>query len=306
MTDETNKLMNDPNFVVQFAVGDPVPDLKEQDRNSGLRFTGKYFNQPKRYIMKSAHMSRDDVRIFDHSNGRLVYNSHHPGKNPYEAMDPLGLTNNGDRYEILGAEWESVCDVTGRGRGFANFKIRPKQLSRHGRQYVKDMNGRTMFNVGKMGKFSTMSMRPHFMVGREEDDDDVVYKIVADMMGRTLQVTNQADETVAQIAKTNKALILNAAFGAGSESTIDIAAGVDCSMMLAVVLAVNQVGKHFLGDMFNSYVLDPAQDAAVDSAVAAAGLEGVVSQYSSMSNQASHQAGSLVRNARWLRNNFFS
>ncbi len=34
---------------------------------------------------------RDDIRIFDTS-GELVLVSHHPGKNPYEALDPFGVT----------------------------------------------------------------------------------------------------------------------------------------------------------------------------------------------------------------------
>lgn len=34
---------------------------------------------------------RDDIRIFD-TEGELVMVSHHPGKNPYEALDPFGVT----------------------------------------------------------------------------------------------------------------------------------------------------------------------------------------------------------------------
>jgi hypothetical protein len=80
MTAEMNRMANDPNFVVQFAVGDPFPALVPQNPNSGIRFAGTYFHEPKRYILKKAHMSTDDSRMFDHATGRLVYNSHHPGK----------------------------------------------------------------------------------------------------------------------------------------------------------------------------------------------------------------------------------
>lgn len=223
-----------------------MPTLIPQDPKSGLKFAGLYYNEPYRFILKSGHMSRDDQRMFDTKTGRLVYNSHHPGKNPYDALDPLGLTNQDAAHQrnTMGAEWESLTNVTGHGRGFPSFKIRPKKLSRHGRQYIKTgaKNGPTLFNVGKVGKLSSMSMRPQFAVGPEEDDDTVVYKIVGDMMGRTMQVTNQKDELVAVMSKTNKALIMNAALGKGSESTIDIAQGVDCSMILAIFFGLQQVG----------------------------------------------------------------
>lgn len=241
MTAELNRLANDPNFVVEFAVGDPAPTLIEQDRSAGLRLYGIYFNRPKRYLLKKAHMSRDDNRIFDTDTGHMVLVSHHPGKNPYEAFDPLGTTNQDMRYEVAGGEWESVCDVSGRN-GFHSFKIRPKTLSRHGRQYVK-RGDTTVFNVGKMGKFKSMSLRDHFVVGKDEGGD-TVYTCVADMMGRTIMVMNEKEELVAQMAKTNKALLKTAVFGSGSESSIDIAAGVDCSVILAVIYAIGQVGAH--------------------------------------------------------------
>lgn len=58
-----------------------MPQLVPQDRNSGLRFAGQYYNEAYRFILKSAHMSRDDQRVFDAKSGRLIYNSHHPGSN---------------------------------------------------------------------------------------------------------------------------------------------------------------------------------------------------------------------------------
>ena len=118
-------------------------------------------------------------------------------------------------------EWESACDVTSRQRGMQSFKIRPKSLSRHGRQYIKRTNNDTVMNIGKMGKLKSMSLRPHFVVARGMGKE-VEYVIVADMMGRTFSIRNKDDEIVAQVAKTTKALIQTQVFGSGSESTIDI------------------------------------------------------------------------------------
>lgn len=111
--------------------------------------------------------------------------------------------------------------MTSRQRGMQSFKIRPKSLSRHGRQYIKRTNNDTVMNIGKMGKLKSMSLRPHFVVARGMDGE-VCYTIVADMMGRTFSLRNKEDEVVAQVAKTTKALIKSEVFGSGSESTIDI------------------------------------------------------------------------------------
>ena len=92
--------------------------------------------------MKSCHLSKDDVRILDMDTGRVVLVSHHPGKNPYETLDPLGLGNTGNQHAVQGGEWESSCDVTSRHNSMPSFKIRPKSLSRHGRQYIKKMHGK--------------------------------------------------------------------------------------------------------------------------------------------------------------------
>ncbi|CAN8063615.1 unnamed protein product [Agarophyton chilense] len=303
MTAELNKLANDPNFVIQIALGDPAPVLKPQPRDSGLRFCGIYFDSPKRYILKKAHMSRDDNRIFDADSGQLVYVSHHPGKNPYGMFDPLGTTNQDMRYSVAGGEWDSVCDVSGRGL-FRTFKIRPKSLSRHGRQYIKQGN-ETLFNVGKMGKLKTMSVRDHFMVA-DKDGSDLVYKCVADLMGRSIQIFNADEELVAQMAKTKKALLQTVALGSGSESTIDIAPGVDCSVILAIVFGMGQVGAHFMGDVFDNFVKDPLTDAAMDSAVDAVGMGEAVDGYNQLSNEAFHQIGSITRVGRFIHQNFFN
>eukprot|EP00171_Calliarthron_tuberculosum_P008167 IDg8167t1 len=92
MTDELKGMLNDPKVAVQVALGDPAPALVPQQRGSGLELDKVYFSEPKRFVLKKAHLARDDVRIFD-TEGHLVANSHHPGKNPYDALDPLGLSN---------------------------------------------------------------------------------------------------------------------------------------------------------------------------------------------------------------------
>lgn len=304
MTAELNKLANDPNFVVEFAVGDPFPELVPQERSSGLHMANVYFERPKRYLLKSAHMSREDIRIFDTDTGHCVLVSHHPGKNPYDMFDPLGTTNMDARYSVAGGEWESVCDVSARGHGFRSFKIRPKSLSRHGRQFVK-IGDDVLMNVGKMGKFKTMSLRDHFMVG-EGEDGDVKLTFVADMLGRTFTIRNEKEELVAVMAKTSKALMLTAAFGSGSESTIDIAPGVDCSVILAAIFAMGQVGEHFMNDVFNNYLIDPLKSSAIDSAVDAAGLGEVVDGYNDISSSIAQDANTLTRAARFFRENFFS
>lgn len=135
MTSEMKQALADPNVAIQIAVGDPIPALVPQDPSVGLKFGGVYAKVPRRFILKSGKLSRDDQRVFDAHSKRLVMNSHHPGKNPYGALDPLGLGNGDDAYQraSMGAEWESLTDVTGHGHGFPSFQIRPKKLSR---QYV--------------------------------------------------------------------------------------------------------------------------------------------------------------------------
>lgn len=47
-----------------------------------------------------------------------------------------------------------------------------------------------------------------------------------------------------------------------------------------------QVGAHYLKDLFDMFVMEPAKDAAVDSAVDATGTQGYVNSYNSMQYQA--------------------
>lgn len=301
---ELNQIVNDPNFIVEFAVGDPAPDLKPQARGSGIVMSGLYYDKVQRFIMKKAHMSREDIRIFDSESGRVVLVSHHPGKNPYDSFDPLGLSNNDAKYAQHGGEWESVCDVSSRLQGMPSFKIRPKTISRHGRQYIKRQNDEVVMNIGKMGKLKSQSLRPHFTVGREKDGEEV-YTIVADMVGRTFTITNEEDDVVAQVAKTSKALILTAAFGSGSESTIDIAPGVDASTILAIVYGIGQVGNHFIKDSIDNYVLDPLQNNVTDEAINTFGLGGLAQKYKKASNVAIQNVNKLGKTAKFFRDNFF-
>lgn len=271
ITAEMEQLANDPNFVVEFAIGEPIPNLIPQSKESGIIMSGVFFDEPKRYIIKNAHLSKDDSRIFDVATGKVVMVSHHPGKNPYGELDPLGLGNTGNQHAVQGGEWESSCDVTACHHSMPSFKIRPKSISRHGRQYIKKMHGMLylyaftiismisligvligvgclfsttlhsgegddaiIMNIGKKSKLSTQSLRPHFEVGRgSEGSDD--YTIIADMMERTYTIKNDKDEVVAQVAKTTKAMIQTAVFGSGSEVNT-IVFLIELSLVLRYVL----------------------------------------------------------------------
>lgn len=145
----------------------------------------------------------------------------------YDSLDPLGL-GNGDaiaQRRTMG-EWDSVCDVRGYG-GFRSFKIRPKKLSRHGRQYVRwDNSEEPLFNMSNVSRLKSQSIR-HSTAACREDSRDPVWTITSDMMERTQVVLNEKEEQVAFVQKSLKTLILNAQFGKGSEVVIDIAPGVD-------------------------------------------------------------------------------
>jgi len=266
------KLANDPSAAFEMAVGDPFPELVPQDRDdpASLRLTGVCFDENKRYLFKNAHFSAEDRRLFDVESGAIVLVSHHEGKNPYESIDPLGYN------ESATGEWKSLTSVSSvSDPRYPSFTVRPKKLSRHGTQYV-DLDGDdedVVLNVAKMSKFKSKSPRPHFVVGRGKEagkGDKMVYKIEGDLIGRTLRVENARGELVAVMAKTNKALLKTAVFGSGGESTVDVAPGVDCAAILAVLFAVGQVGAHYVKDAFANYVQDPVQDAVVESAMGAA------------------------------------
>ena len=85
------------------------------------------------------------IRILDVATGQVILVSHHPGKNPYNKLDPLGLGNSGKQHAVMGGEWESATDVSSRHPSMPSFKIRPKPMSAHGRQYIKNMHGELLF-----------------------------------------------------------------------------------------------------------------------------------------------------------------
>lgn len=145
----------------------------------------------------------------------------------YDSLDPLSLGNGDANYQrrTMG-EWDSVCDVRGYG-GFRSFKIRPKKLSRHGRQYVRwDNSEEPLFNMSNVSRLKSQSIR-HSTAACREDSRDPVWTITSDMMERTQVVLNEKEEQVAFVQKSLKTLLLNAQFGKGSEVVIDIAPGVD-------------------------------------------------------------------------------
>ncbi|EJK50394.1 hypothetical protein THAOC_30646 [Thalassiosira oceanica] len=154
----------------------------------------------------------------------------------------------------------------------------------NGRQYIKKMHGQgddaIIMNIGKKGKLSTQSFRPHFEVGRGSDG-----------RGRSK-------------ALIQNALIQNAVLGSGSESTIDVAPGVDCSTILAMVFGLGQVGAHFVKDMANNYIVDPIKDSLMDTAVETAGLEGAVDAYNDMSDQAIAESGKLRKFQKFFNETF--
>lgn len=158
-------------------------------------------------------------------------------------------------------------------------------------------------NIGKKSKLSTQSVRPHFEVGRGKDGAEE-YTVVGDMMERTFAVKNQRGETVAQVAKTTKALIQTAVLGSGSESTIDVAPGVDCSTVLAIAFGLGQVGKHVVKDMANSYVINPMKDSLVGSAVDAAGLGGAANAYTDASNGLIGESKKLQKFKKFYKDTF--
>lgn len=165
---------------------------------------------------------------------------------------------------MAGGEWSSICNVDSHVGGISGFKVRPKTFTRHGRQLVKTKDNKVFLNVAKVGKLKARSLRPTFAVCRGTDRNAREWRVVVDLMGRTYAFYNSRDELVALMAKTNKTMILNAVLGVGSENTIDVAPGVDCSVVLAAIFGVLQCGASVLGDAFSNFVVSPMQDMAVD------------------------------------------
>merc|ERR1711982_86744 len=112
-----------------------------------------------------------------------------------------------------------------------------------------------------------MSIYPKFFVSSDKDSKAIVYEVVGDLIGRKFSIKNSKCEIVAQITKTNTAMLQTAVFGSGAESVIDIAPGVDCSTILVIVFALGQVGAHYLKDAFLNFVTNPLKSHVVDSTI---------------------------------------
>ena len=144
----------------------------------------------------------------------------------------------------------------------------------HGRQRIKTQSDDVIMNVGKRSRLKTGSLRHSFEVCAGDDKDERVYTVVGDLMGRTFSYYNEEDQLCAVMARTKKALIMNAVLGSGTENTIDIAPGVDCSAILAAMFGILQCGASVIGDAAKNFLVAPAQDAAVDSAMDQVGENG--------------------------------
>lgn len=276
--------INDPNTIIEIAAGPPAPELVPQKKGEGLEFGRQYSNEIKRFIFKKAHMSKDDFRIFD-KDGRLVCNAWHEGKNPYGDLDPLGLGNTGPKQE-----WESLCKAQGY-HGVPGFKVKPKMASSHGRQFIQSWDNRTVYlSIAKESRLKNMSVRHNLEVCKGANGEKVL-SVLVDLAGRTMQFKNEKDELVGFAQKSVKTLVMNAALGSGSEMILDVAPGMDWSVIVACIIGVQQVGAHILKDMVGNFVAPQVQDAALQ----AAGLDGVANQLGGVSDQ-------LVNKVRWGQN----
>jgi hypothetical protein len=227
-------------------------------------------------VWKKAHVSFDDNRIFD-VDGRLMANSYHFGKNPYGFVEQVAQIPTDPR-----GEWESICYIAGY-QGMPDLKVRPKAVSMHGRQRILDASGdTTICTVAKLSRLKSMSIRSNLAVFAGDEEHEPTYNILVDLVGRTIQIVNDKEERIAVFTKSEKTLIMNAAFGIGSEFTIDVAQGVDWTTILAICIGLHQVGKHYAKDAFNNFLVQPVEGKAIDYAVAegAAALDGDLFQNS--------------------------
>lgn len=157
-----------------------------------------------------------------------------------------------------------------------DLKVRPKGFSAHGRQRILDACGETTIcNVAKLSRFKSKPIRHNTAAFSGDEEHDPTYQILVDLIGRTIQLVNDKEERVAVFTKSEKTLILNAAFGIGSEFTIDVAPGVDWTAILAICIRIHQVGNHYAKDAFN-FLVEPVKGQAMDMAFdeARAAVEG--------------------------------
>ncbi|KAK9792454.1 hypothetical protein WJX73_002275 [Symbiochloris irregularis] len=273
--------INDPNFVLEIAAGPPTVQLHEQQPGTGPIISSQFLPSQHKFLLKKAHFSLDDTRIFDCDDGRVRAASTHLGKNPYGGLDPLGLGNNNGPL----GEWKSVCRVAGYN-GMPPLKIRPKALSRHGKQYIQSPDGNhTFFTIGNVSRIKSMSIR-HNLEVTQGDSDEVAVAILVDMASRTQQFMNAKGERIAQVTKSLKTLIMNASLGAGSELEIEIAKGVDWTAILGIIMGIKQVGAHFVYDAMGNWIQNPLQDKVIE----ASGMQGAVDTYNHLSGEAQHDA----------------
>eukprot|EP00127_Corallochytrium_limacisporum_P001720 Clim_evm57s77 gene=Clim_evmTU57s77 len=301
---EIERMQSDPDYVLEVAIGPPMPDLKPQDPEKTIKYAGKFLKENTRFIFKKAHLSRDDYRIFD-SKGQLVLVSHHEGKNPYDSLDPYNVGSDQTRWGSLG-ELKSLCEVTGY-HGMPRFKVRPVNMTMHGRQRVIDLSSnKVILNVAKQSRVSTMSVRHSYEVNDGDNKDPDIYRIVADMSGRTFMWINENDEQCVFVQKPTKTLILNAAMGKGSELTIDIAEGMDWTAVLAGLIAMKQVGEHLVKDVLDNFVVEPLTERFIDTAVEATGTEEVYHQAQQTQDSFTHYVKSNHHTIELIQKNFFS
>lgn len=250
---------------IQLAIGEPMPDLKPQKPGSGIILTGQTSDKPLRFVFKKAHASFEDYRLFSEA-GQLVCISHHLGKNPLSMAG--GLIEAQATESVIG-EWESKCQISGYSFGMpGSLKIRPKKISHHGTQMVmSDDKKKVFFSVGKMSRIKTASLRHNLEVAAG-DEGESKWAIICDLAGRTMDIKNEAEETVIFIEKPVKTLIKNAALGMGSELLMTVAPGVDYTAACAMLLAIQQIGKNMAKDMIGNFFLDPLKDAVLSGAFA--------------------------------------
>lgn len=250
----TGRPLNPNNLNPEEVVGPPQGYLVPQEQGSGLTLGHQFCPEQTRFIQ--SHLSADDNRIFDEF-GRLMCVSHHYGENPYhETMEPLDIGNSADHGTLTDEEFqmkEPVCYVSG-NYGIPNLRVKPKSVSMHGTQFVQDpRGGTTYFSISKQSRIKSISAKHNMVVFKGDRERELMYTIL--VTGPVIQILNAKNERVAVVEKAMGTLHLNTYNSVlpGPELTIDVAAGVDWTALLAVVFGMHQCAKKFPNDAFNSF-----------------------------------------------------